>query len=234
MHTPVLAEHGHRLLGALLGLWAIGLVVWTFVAEQRRRVRMLAVGILGLVVLQGILGGLRVIWVSLDLAVVHALGAQLFFASIMVAAVVTSASWMNAPEPANATPALKRLSVATAAALFVQIVLGALLRHPGAGVHLGFTLTHVTGSIVVLVLILMLSSGLRRQGLLSRWAWSLTGGVALQMMLGVMALMVLLYENSVGAISLGQVVLNSAHLVVGTLLLGLTVGITLQLLRPPC
>ena len=231
MHAPILAEHGHRLLGALVGLWAVGLVIWTLAADRRRGIRLLAMSILTLVILQGILGGLRVLWVSLDLAVVHALGAQLLFSSIMAAAVVTSAGWIEAKK-APATPqTLSRLSVITALALFAQILLGALLRHPGAGVHLGFTLTHITGSIFVLVLILTLFGRLRRRGLLNGWAWSMVGAVALQMMLGVMALMILVYEDSVGARSVWQVALNSAHLIVGSVLLGITFGIALQLLR---
>ena len=77
--VPVLAEHGHRLIGALVGLWAIGLALWTLIADSRKWVRIVAVSAVGLVTVQGILGGLRVIWTSMDMAVVHAMGAQLFF-----------------------------------------------------------------------------------------------------------------------------------------------------------
>ncbi len=229
--TPILAEHGHRLLGALLGLWALGLVLWTWRAEPRRGVKLLALAVLGLVVLQGILGGLRVLWVSMDLAVVHALGAQIFFASIMAMAVVSSAEWVRREVAWHAPRVLVRLSLWTAFALFAQILLGALLRHPGGGVHLGFVLTHVGGSIAVLVLIVLLFSRLQKRGLLRRWAWSLMGALSIQLMLGIMALLVLFYEESLGVRSLWQVILNSAHLMVGTLLFGMTVGITLQLIR---
>ncbi len=227
----ILAEHGHRLLGALLGLWAIGLLAWTLAHEQRRGVRALALGILLLVVAQGVLGGLRVVWVSLDLAVAHALGAQLFFSSIVAAALVTSAPWMRTQLAQGVPRSLQRLSLATAGALLGQILLGALLRHPGAGIHLGFTVTHIAGSIAVLGLILLLHSRLRAHNLLSQWGWSLTSVLGLQMMLGVMALLVLWYEDSVGVRSLWQVGLNSAHLMTGTILLGLSVAIAMQLWR---
>ncbi len=231
MHAPVLAEHGHRLLGAVVGLWAMGLFLWVLVAERRRGVRLLAAGVLMLVILQGVLGGLRVIRVSLDLAVLHALGAQLFFASVMAMAVVSSAGWVRALKPLDVPQALKRLSIVTALALFVQILLGALLRHPGDGVHLGFILTHAAGSVAVLVLIFMLCGRLRRHGMLVRWAWGMMGGVALQMILGIMALVVLVYEESVGARSVWQISLNLAHLVTGTLLMGGAAGTALQLMR---
>ena len=94
--TPVLAEHGHRLLGALTGLLTLALTVWTIRVEDRRWVRRLTVGALVLVILQGVLGGLRVVWISLDLAVVHACTAQLFVALLVVLAVVTSPSWIRA------------------------------------------------------------------------------------------------------------------------------------------
>src|SRR5690554_6485033 len=74
--TPVLAEHGHRLLGALVGLLTIGLAVWTWRFDERRWMRRLGFGALVLVILQGTLGGLRVVFASLDLAVVHACVAQ--------------------------------------------------------------------------------------------------------------------------------------------------------------
>ena len=231
MHAPVLAEHGHRLLGALVGLWALGLFLWTLATARHRNIRLLAAAVLMLVMVQGILGGLRVVWVSLDLAVAHALGAQLFFSSIMALATTTSPRWVQAEPVPEVSRPLRLLSVATTLTLFTQILLGALLRHPGAGVHPGFTLTHVAGSMVVLVLIFTLFGRLRKRNLFSGWAWSLMATVGLQMMLGIMALCVLWYEESVGLRSSWQIVLNCAHLVCGTLLLGLSVGVTLHLLR---
>ena len=233
MHTPVLAEHGHRLLGALVGLWSIGMMLWTLVVDRRRTARLLSIGVVALVILQGILGGLRVIWVSLDLAVVHALGAQLFFASIMTLALITSAGWARSQATPAAPDAVRRISALTTGVLFLQVLFGALLRHPGGGVHLGFTLTHIAGSVASLILVLMLFTRLRTLGVLSGWTWSMASAVMLQMMLGVMALLVLLYEESVGMLSVWQVILNSSHLIVGTLLLSITAVITVQLFARP-
>ena len=66
--TPVLAEHGHRLLGMLTGALTLILAVWTWIAEPRGWLKKLAIIALVLVSLQGVLGGLRVVWLSLDLA----------------------------------------------------------------------------------------------------------------------------------------------------------------------
>ncbi|MGB7156730.1 MAG: hypothetical protein WBD40_01610, partial [Tepidisphaeraceae bacterium] len=61
--------------------------------ESRRSVRWLATGVLGAVIFQGVLGGLRVVMVELDLAIVHACFAQAFFCLAALTAVVTSRWW---------------------------------------------------------------------------------------------------------------------------------------------
>ena len=93
--TPVLAEHGHRLLGMLTGTLTVILAVWTWIAEPRRWLKNLAIIAVALVSLQGVLGGLRVVWLSLDLAVVHACMAQLFLGLIVAMALFTSNAWLE-------------------------------------------------------------------------------------------------------------------------------------------
>ena len=66
--TDKFAEHSHRLLGMQIGIIAIGLVLWTFLREARAWVRKLAWALLGLVILQGLLGGARVLF---DLSLIH-------------------------------------------------------------------------------------------------------------------------------------------------------------------
>ena len=234
-HLPILAEHGHRLLGALVGLWVLTLALWTWRADPRRWMRILGASALGLVILQGVLGGLRVLWVSLDLAVAHALGAQLFFSVIVAMTLFTSPPWVRGHVAPAAPEKARRLSLATALAIYGQILLGALLRHPGAGVHLGFTMVHVTGSLVVLGLILATCSCVRRDfpsnRLLNRAAWAMIGAVVAQMLLGLFALIVLVFESSLAERSATQVTLNSAHVVLGALLLGIAVCLMLLLMR---
>ena len=237
-YTPVLAEHGHRLLGALLGLWVLILALWTWRTEARSWMRRLSGAALGLVVLQGVLGGLRVVWVSLDLAVVHAFGAQLLFGLLLALTLFTSASWVAAidiPQEHADTRRLRLLSAATVIVLIGQILLGALLRHPGGGVHLGFAVVHIVGAIVVLGLIVVTCGGIRRDfaanRLLNRAAWVMMGAVFVQLTLGFLAFAVLLIEHSMAMRSTMQVVLNSAHLVMGAVLFGAAVCTLLLLMR---
>src|SRR5437660_3760862 len=68
----ILYEHTHRLMATVVGMLSIVLAIWTFIAERRPWVRWLSAGVLGMVILQGVIGGLRVVLVKLDLAIVHA------------------------------------------------------------------------------------------------------------------------------------------------------------------
>ena len=125
-------EHGHRLLGALVGMLAIGLVVVIWPYEPRRWVGYAALGALALVILQGALGGARVVLDQRSVALVHGCVGPLFFAYAASLAVFTSRFWREAiPEQNN--PSGQRLSRATwilATMAYVQLILGAILRHP--------------------------------------------------------------------------------------------------------
>src|SRR5215213_8550018 len=91
-------EHTHRLMGTVVGMLSIALTIAASKLESRRWVRWLATGVLGAVIFQGVLGGLRVVFVNLDMAIVHACVAQAFFCLACIVAVVTSRRWIEAPD----------------------------------------------------------------------------------------------------------------------------------------
>ncbi len=129
----VFLEHTHRLLGTVVGGLAILLVVFSWMKRfgGTPTQRWLSVVILTAVIIQGILGGLRVIWINLDLAVVHGVFAQMTMCLIGLMVVVTSRWWQRAADearPGEAT-ALRRLAVISVILLFVQLILGAMVRH---------------------------------------------------------------------------------------------------------
>src|SRR4051794_19170153 len=97
----VFYEHSHRLMGSVVGMLSIALAVWAWRVEPRRWVRWLAASVLGAVIFQGALGGLRVVLVNLDLAVVHGCVAQAFFCLATLMAVVTSRWWFDARQQAG-------------------------------------------------------------------------------------------------------------------------------------
>src|SRR5574337_685382 len=71
-------EHSHRLIGSTVGLLTLTLAFVLWVKEPARLPRWLGVAAVGAVIVQGVLGGLRVILVSVgsELALIHGLFAQ--------------------------------------------------------------------------------------------------------------------------------------------------------------
>src|SRR3954470_665058 len=94
----ILYEHTHRLMATAVGMLSIALTFVAWRVESRRWVRLLAASTLLAVIFQGALGGLRVVLVKLDLAIVHACVAQAFFCLAALVAVVTSRWWIEAED----------------------------------------------------------------------------------------------------------------------------------------
>jgi cytochrome c oxidase assembly protein subunit 15 len=139
-------EHVHRLLATVVGVLAIVLVCVLGRYEPRRWVRRLGWLALATVVLQGVLGGLRVELDRKTVAMVHGCVGPAFFVLTVALAVVTSRRWhLAAAEPPVAagaatptatrrTAGVARLALITLLLAYLQLVLGAALRHmPASG-----------------------------------------------------------------------------------------------------
>ncbi|HEV7301213.1 MAG TPA: COX15/CtaA family protein [Tepidisphaeraceae bacterium] len=129
-------EHSHRLLASFVGFLAIVVTIIAWRTEGRRWVRWLATGVLALVIFQGVLGGLRVVWVDLKLAVVHACVAQAFFCLATLLVIVTSSWWLRQTPPLITLSRGRFLIIAALAAtgmIYLQLIIGALMRHYDAG-----------------------------------------------------------------------------------------------------
>jgi len=134
------AEHSHRLIMAALGLSCVGIGVWTHLAESRHWVRKIAYGLPALILFQGLLGGGRVLFdpknfsektsvVSRTFAISHAVTALLTVGLLALLVVSQSRRWFAPVAPdAAATRALRRFATFTAAAIWLQALLGALVR----------------------------------------------------------------------------------------------------------
>ncbi len=128
-------EHTHRLAGTLVGMLSIALAAVAWRTESRPGVRYLAYGVLGAVIVQGVLGGLRVVWDQLDLAVIHGCIAHAFFCMTALMTAMTSRWWSLAAAPVDMAAMRKtsRLAAIAAAIIYVQLIVGALMRHYKAG-----------------------------------------------------------------------------------------------------
>ena len=133
----VFYEHGHRMVASFVGLLTIVLAAWTWKKEQRRWVRGLTLGALGAVITQGILGGITVIYLlPTPVSVSHAMLGQTFFSMVVALALFTSPAWkrgLPAAGERHGIPNLPWLCGLTTAAIYLQLLLGALMRHTQSG-----------------------------------------------------------------------------------------------------
>jgi cytochrome c oxidase assembly protein subunit 15 len=237
-------EHAHRLLGALVGLTTATLAVHLGFVETRAWVKRMAFVALGLVVVQGILGGLRVtgkLTSSADpaqtqpniyLAVVHGVTAQVFFALLVAMAVVCSRTWRS-DRPSIASPraaADRRVASLAVAALIVQIVLGAVQRHLSLGLMMHIVMAFIAAGLAI-------AAGARAWGFypneptLKRAGLLLIYGAGVQLALGFSAWIVRgAFEH--GALSMDwKVVVTTLHQGMGAVLLAFAVALRTWMAR---
>ena len=133
--SNVRAEHGHRLIAGTVALMTVALAVGLQRREERRWVRRLGWGAVAAVLAQAVLGGLTVLFfLPPAISISHAALAQLFLGLVVSLAVVTSRSW-TAPEAIDGalSRGLRGPASLLVALVYVQILLGAVVRHVGAG-----------------------------------------------------------------------------------------------------
>lgn len=133
----VLYEHAHRLIASGVGLLFFGLTVWMLISEPRRWVKILSIIASFGVLLQGLLGGLRVTLLKNDIGIVHGTLAQSLLLTIGILFLVTSPVWFSVrwSNWGNAA-ALRRISLLVTGLIFVQLILGASMRHEHAGLSI--------------------------------------------------------------------------------------------------
>ena len=223
------SEHGHRILGALVGLVTVALALHLRRRESRRYVRVLGYAAVVGVCLQGLLGGLRVTEISTELALVHGCTGQAFFCLMVTLAYLTSRDATTPAEEGGDTRGLSLCAAAVLFAVFMQVVLGAQQRHVGGPLHshlLGAAL--VAGSVLWLLPLTLLRhagrAALRRPVLL------LVALLAAQVTLGFLAAGVL-HGARTGSLTAAQVLMPTAHQSVGGVMLATSVYVCLRSVR---
>ena len=234
-------EHGHRMVATSVGILVIILNIWLWRREDRAWVRRLGLVALAAVVAQGLLGGLTVV-LMLPLAVssAHATLAQLFFCTMVSLSVFTAPGW-RAPRPASEEKGrlpLRYLCVAAAAAILIQLVLGATLRHSATwDKHLptSLLLTHLAGALMVTLLlgstIVTTLSRHRGKTYLTRPALIAAGLLVVQLSLGLAAYLARLASPSAPQPRNPMVGITVAHVACGALVFAATIVLTLRAYR---
>lgn len=242
----VFIEHGHRLLGALVGGLTLALCAVTFRGAAPRWLKVSVIlAVIG-VIAQGGLGGMRVLLDQRTLAFLHGCLGPVFFAYCAGLCVVMARprSTREALPAAPAVRKLWRIALAMVAVSYLQLIIGGYLRH----VHYGTAprmfqiavLFHLVGAVALIGYSLVLLRAAR--GIIAvRW---LTRGLCLlvlvQIGLGVgtwflkYAVPLMLEDWSwlagytLQAGSLSQAVTVTSHVATGSLILATTVLIAVR------
>lgn len=184
-------EHGHRLFASTVGLVTIACMVVIYRSDARTWVKRLSVAALVLVIAQGVLGGVRVTEIDRTLAMVHGCTGPLFFALTALLWAVTTRSWFETG--ATIRRGAGGWLLAAAVLAYLQLCLGAQLRHVAATTNLwafaAIVKLHLAGAAVLAVVITTAALGVLRQPaappMLRRLSLALLGLLTVQLALGV-------------------------------------------------
>jgi len=210
MEGGVAYEHGHRMFAGMVGLLTVILALWLWRAESRKSVRLLGIFTVAAIFGQALLGGATVLFrLPLLLSVSHAAMAQLFSCLTVAVALLTSEKWQHGSVQLSDAGGFstKALAVLTTLLIFVQILLGALMRHTGGGLSIPdfplayghlvpplftlpvlFNYAHRIAGLVVILFVIWFAARVlrisRSESRLRTPAFVLIGSMVLQVVLG--------------------------------------------------
>jgi cytochrome c oxidase assembly protein subunit 15 len=228
-------EHSHRMIAGFTILLTVSIAVWTWFADRRRWMKVLAFGAVGTIIVQAILGGMTVLhFLPPAISTAHATIAQTFFCIAVLIAVFSGRKWVKEVPAATIDdhrPTLLTLGLLSIFILYLQLVLGALFRHHGLPWW-----PHVLNAITVALVLTWTAVRAITQfpdvTAIRRPAALLLFTLVLQLCLGFAAFLTRVIW-SVGAPQpeFPMVIATVAHVAVGALLLATTAVLTLQVWR---
>jgi len=228
-------EHGHRMVAEFVGLLTIVLAVWTWLADRRRWLRMLSLAALGMVIVQGILGGLTVRFLLPPaISSAHAALAQTFFCIAVCIAIFTGPKWIEEPaavEFDSRRPSLFTLTLLSIFVLYVQLILGAMFRHKGMSwwphvAHAGVVAVVLTWTTIRAMTVYSKIEAVRRSAMM------VLSLLIAQLCLGFTAFLTrVAWGKEALQPELPMVISTVAHVAVGALLLATTVVLAIQVWR---
>ena len=223
------------MIAQLVGLLTIIISIWLWRVEKRSWMIKLGFAALGMVILQGILGGITVLhFLPPSVSSAHAALAQTFFCTAVLIAMFTGQRFIQeVPQVELDThrPSLVTLTLLSIFVLYVQLILGAMFRHHGMS-WWPHVLNAITVSIVLTwtaIRALALYSridAVRRPAILILWL------LVTQLCMGFLAFQTrVAWGHDAVQPELPMVISTVAHVAVGALLLATTVVLAVQVWR---
>jgi heme a synthase len=228
-------EHSHRMIAGFTIFLTATIALWTWLADRRRWMKALALGALGTIVVQAVLGGMTVLhFLPPAISTAHAAVAQTFFCIAVAIGVFTGRRWVEEVPPAvsdERRPTLLSLSLLSILTLYVQLVLGAMFRHHGMPWW-----PHVLNAVAVALVLTWTgvrallqfpdTEAIRRPAI---WLLFL---LVIQLCLGFAAFLTrVVWGPEAAQPELSMVLSTVAHVAVGALLLATSAVLTLQVWR---
>lgn len=239
----ILYEHGHRLIASAVGMLTIVLVVWLWLADTPRWLRWFGFAALSAIVAQGLLGGITVLFfLPPAVSTGHAMLAEIFLCMTVAIALFTSPGW-NTVQPIVDDARLRTVASTSTAIVFCQIIIGATMRHTGAGLAIpdfplmfghivpdhwspaiAIHFAHRAGALVV-------AAGVASTAI---WIWLRHPDQVQLAQPALLCMILLVFQTTLGALTVltrKQVWISSLHVVGGALLLITSLVITLRAWR---
>ena len=233
MEGNIRYEHSHRIIAALVGLLTIILNLWLWRSTEPKHVRILGLITLFVVISQGILGGISVIFLlPLLVSVSHACLAQIFFSMMVILSLLTSSNW-KLPQTKiidDSKPTLKFFCYAIPITIFLQLILGSVLRHSKGTIH-----PHLTGALFVSILVVWASLRVLynhpQQWNIVRVALLLVGLLFVQLLLGTGSFLMRLTTGDSPQPTVPLVAVTTAHVAAGALILAASLVFAFETIR---
>lgn len=257
MKGGIFYEHAHRLFGMLVGATVLSFATLAFRGSVPPVARALAGVLVALVVVQGILGGLRVtgnVTASMSaadlapdtrLAVVHGMLGQCVFAVAMIATFACGGALERARVAVAGASSIHMLPAAALGALVCQLFLGASMRHlqvpptaeAGAKIPAWALHGHVTMALIAFILVFLAGSRCAKATdvpVLRMTGKAAMHTVSLQLLLGIGALVAVLLRRGAD-VPWWEAVSTTAHQALGAILLATvaTLAVLARQVRSP-
>lgn len=233
MTGGIFYEHGHRMVASTVGFLTIILAAWLWRVEDRSWLKRLGLAALGMVVLQGVLGGLTVLFLlPKGVSIAHACLAELFFSTTVLIAIFTSPAWRRGPVPVldSGTPSVRSLAVLTPVCVLGQVALGAAFRH-----RLLTVMPHVIGALavsgVVVYFTIAALAEFKSHAALRKSAKMLLHCTLLQVVLGIAAYLGRISNSESVQPMPVMVAFTVAHVAVGAMVMAASVALAVQVRR---